>query len=122
MNDRDLETMLGRYRPRGPAPELRHAVLSSGAGRRRVWPWAAAAAALLAVTVELNIATSRLRETMATSLTDRAAVAEPDPAPPAVLQSIDGPDFDRARRRAEWLTALERRDAPRPVEGGPQWP
>ena len=72
MNDRDLETMLGRYRPRGPAPELRHAVLSSGAGRRRVWPWAAAAAALLAVTVELNIATA-VRERTDPDSPERAA-------------------------------------------------
>ena len=47
MQDHDIESALRRYRPVGPPAGL-HARL---AAPRRVWPWAAAAAALLAVTL-----------------------------------------------------------------------
>jgi hypothetical protein len=46
MKDSDIEDLLRRYRPVGPAASLRERVVAAGAPRR-IWPWAGAAAALL---------------------------------------------------------------------------
>jgi hypothetical protein len=58
MHDRDVERLLRRYRPADPAQSLdeRIAGLAGAPTRRepRAWPWAAAAAALLAITVGLH--------------------------------------------------------------------
>jgi hypothetical protein len=60
MNDDQLEDLLRRVRPSGPRADLRARIVSA---RRpeRAWPWAAAAAALLFVTLFLQIAALRLR-------------------------------------------------------------
>ena len=54
MDDRDVEQLLTRYRPAGPSSSLdgRIGHLAAMPPRQspRVWPWAAAAAALLALT------------------------------------------------------------------------
>jgi hypothetical protein len=50
-----IEDALRRYRPSGPPASLRDRVLVPPVGR--TWPWAAAAAALLAVTLGLQAAT-----------------------------------------------------------------
>jgi hypothetical protein len=50
-----IEDTLRRYRPSGPPATLRDRVLAPPVGR--TWPWAAAAAALLAVTLGLQAAT-----------------------------------------------------------------
>jgi len=61
MDERDIEQLLGRYRPADPPASFdeRISELIAAAGRRkpRVWPWAAAAAALLAITVGLHAGT-----------------------------------------------------------------
>jgi len=68
MDDRDIEQMLNRYRPAVPSTELAERIgrLAASAEahldawvpqvRRapRTWPWAVAAAALLAITVGLH--------------------------------------------------------------------
>jgi len=59
-DDHDLETLLRRYQPVGPPPALRTRIVDSAVDRRRAWPWAVAAAALLAATVGLHMGTSRL--------------------------------------------------------------
>src|SRR5262245_14532515 len=56
MDERDTERLLARYRPVGPPRELRAFALSARS-QMRVWPWAAAAAVLLAATVALQTAT-----------------------------------------------------------------
>lgn len=70
MEDRELEDLLRRYRPAGPPPELRARVTLGGDVRmqatasldsRRAWPWAAAAAALLAVTTSLYDSSAHLQ-------------------------------------------------------------
>jgi hypothetical protein len=48
----DLEDLLRRYRPADPPPGLEARIF----GEPRVWPWAAAAAALLALTLGLQVA------------------------------------------------------------------
>lgn len=58
MDERDLEQLLGRYHPADPPASLdeRIAALHAAPALRppRVWPWAAVAAALLAITVGLH--------------------------------------------------------------------
>jgi len=54
--DSDLESRLRRYRPAGPAPDLRERVLTRSPQVRRTWPWAVAAAALLAIAVGFGVA------------------------------------------------------------------
>jgi hypothetical protein len=74
MSERDIEALLRRYRPADPPEELARRVIdgfrvhgeereSRGVrleaeeiDRRRTWPWAVAAAALLALTVGLHAA------------------------------------------------------------------
>lgn len=78
----DIESVLKRYRPAGPDPDLRARVLLTAGPSGRIWPWAAAAAVLLSVTLGCHAATARIHE----------------PAPPA---------NDRAREAAvEELTIL----------------
>lgn len=59
MDDRDIEALLQRYRPAGPPPELglRVATLRRGVPHPdRTWPWAAAAAVLVALTLGVQSA------------------------------------------------------------------
>jgi hypothetical protein len=51
--EHDVETLLRRYRPADPQPELRGRILADHPAAR-AWPWAAATAALLALTVTLR--------------------------------------------------------------------
>jgi hypothetical protein len=53
VDDRQVEDLLKRYRPSGPPDSLRARALTPSR-HARVWPWATAAAALLAITVGLQ--------------------------------------------------------------------
>jgi len=59
VNDQDLEQLLNRYRPAGPADDLLPRIITSPDRQLRksprAWPWAVAAAALLAVTMALHV-------------------------------------------------------------------
>ncbi len=55
MNDQDLQALLRRYQPVGPPPGLRARVFAGRSGPR-AWPWLSAAAALLAATLGLHLA------------------------------------------------------------------
>lgn len=61
MDEQDVEQLLRRYRPADPPASFdeRIAQLIAPPGRRepRVWPWAAAPAALLAITLGLHAGT-----------------------------------------------------------------
>jgi hypothetical protein len=61
------EDLLRKYRPVGPPADLRARILVP---ERAAWPWAVAAAALLALTVGFHLATSAL---------DAPVVASGDP-------------------------------------------
>lgn len=62
MDDRDLEQLLRRYRPADPPSDLRERCLAQAADEPPVrgWPWAAAAAAMLAAATGFATATARL--------------------------------------------------------------
>lgn len=56
MSDSDIEELLRRYRPAGPPKQLRERILAIER-TERIWPWMAAAAALLVSALTLHVAT-----------------------------------------------------------------
>jgi hypothetical protein len=56
MNDIDVEALLKKYEPAPPPSALETRIF--GAPVARTWPWAVAAAALLAVTVGLHVSST----------------------------------------------------------------
>jgi hypothetical protein len=60
MGEDKVRELFGRYQPVGPLPDLRERALRASTHPLRTWPWAAAAAALLAAAIGLQVATSRL--------------------------------------------------------------
>jgi hypothetical protein len=71
----DIEDLLRRYQPSGPRPSLRGRVVHGGADRRKTWPWAAAAAALLVATVALHAARERLSDSWTDDRAQERALA-----------------------------------------------
>ena len=100
MNDPDIEDLLRRYRPVGPPADLRARILSASRAHR-VWPWASAAAALLASALALHLAAGHA-----------TARVDPKPAPEPAVRAIDdltemlGGDT-AARRLAEFIMVEE---------------
>jgi hypothetical protein len=54
MNDPEVEHLLRRYRPAGPPPHLRSLIVAP-LRVQRIWPWATAAAVLLASMMALRV-------------------------------------------------------------------
>lgn len=107
-DDREIETLLRRYQPSGPAPGLRARIVAPAIDAGRTWPWLAAAAALLAATIGLHMSTSRLGRQLAPSgaFNERAAaIAE-------LQQSLGG--GDEARQLAERV--VQQRDLERALD------
>lgn len=91
MNDQDIEALLRRYRPVTQLPEY------PITGSSRTWPWAVAAAALLAITVGLHGAAVPALD--APSSVDEQRVQ-------AIIDDLGGP---QNRRLAEWIARQEAR-------------
>ena len=89
MHEHDVEQLLRRYRPVGPPSELAARIVGDTSSRR-IWPWAAAAAALLALTLGAKAASERLVGTMA---------MPPDPIVTAADDLIDRFGTDETSRR-----------------------
>lgn len=98
MQNEDLEQLLHRYEPAAPPPSLRARVMNVHGGATRAWPWAAAAAALLALTVWLHDATTRVA--------GRYAGASVDAGGEHALASMMG-DTDEARLMARRIAAMD---------------
>lgn len=98
MRDSEIEELLRRYQPVAPSPDLSARIFDERVSR--IWPWAAATAALLAMTVGLHAATNRLvsREVPAAS--------EARPTVDELAAALGG--GEDARRMAE-LILLEQR-------------
>jgi hypothetical protein len=94
MNDHDLEATLRRYRPVGPPADLGAHVLAA----RRTWPWAAAAAALLAVALGARAAVD--------SVVARIP-AVPDPTSQAIAELTERLGGDATARQAVELMLVE---------------
>lgn len=95
MDDPQIESLLRRYQPAGPPPALRVRVLATPTVGR-AWPWAVAAAALLALTFALQISTARLtRATEVTLAVEPAALAVD-----ALAELLDGDVMDRTLAEA----------------------
>jgi hypothetical protein len=102
MQDPEIESLLRRYRPREPSDALFDRITRSPnhptTRSERTWPWAIAAAALLALTVGLHGAAS-LRITPEQPLVDPVRVQ-------AVVDDLGGP---QNRALAEWIVQQEAR-------------
>lgn len=93
MNDQDIESLLRRYRPVAQISRFPHFQSSKS---ERLWPWAVAAAALLAVTVGLHAAVVPAPEP--SSLVDPARVQ-------AISDQLGG--GAESRLVAEWIARRE---------------
>lgn len=109
MDEPRLEQFLRQYRPVGPPADLRTRVLTPPPPGR-VWPWAAAAAALLAVGVALQTVTVR---TLSPYVSAQAPQSQVDVLREALSDHPDAP------RVAEWIVISGewRRAADRGVYG-----
>ena len=63
MKDDELEDLLRRVRPLGPSSRLRTRIVGAEPHAGRTWPWAAAAAAMLTMTVVLHAGATRMART-----------------------------------------------------------
>lgn len=103
MDDRELEALLNKYRPVDPSASLEDRIFQSpdpeaaNARAPRTWPWVAAAAALLAITVSLQ---AGARTTPAVDPTVQAAAQE--------LMEASGGD-QQSRAIAEWTLTVAQR-------------
>jgi hypothetical protein len=111
MDDSELEEVLGRYRPRRPSSGLRQVALAGASRGGRVWPWAVAAAALLAMTIGLSSAADRLRS----MASDRGVTATSE------SKEADGPELGRALEQAALVSAIQERDGPAVPSEEEQW-
>ncbi len=112
MDDRDLEELLRRYKPGGPPPELRARIVSTSLVRR-TWPWAAAAAALLALTIGVHASAGRTQNELFRSLGQPPSTGE-------AFRALREVATDDEIALAELVSRIERAEI-RPVEA-PAWP
>ena len=111
MSGRDLERRLRSYRPAGPPPRLRARVVATATVRPRVWPWVAAAAALLALTVGLHVASTGTAGFETAAAFSDAAVAWPQGDSLEALRTVYGDDLTLVLPQAQRLAAQEDADA-----------
>jgi hypothetical protein len=100
MEDRDLENLLRRYRPAGPSDALFDQITKSPdhENTKSSWPWAVAAAALLAISVGLHAAVA--------SVPDPSAVVDAQRIQ-AISEELGGGPGSEVM--AEWMARREAR-------------
>jgi hypothetical protein len=106
-SDDEIFSELSRYRPVGPPARLRDRVVQVKSPAR-TWPWAVAAAALLALSVALNAGARRIEADTAVLVPARTPPPDPFGELPAGLRAM-------AEREA-FLTRLEQGDSREPVD------
>jgi hypothetical protein len=99
VDDRQVEDLLKRYQPAGPPASLRTRCLAP-LPVSRVWPWATAAAALLAITFALDAAA-------ADATAGAGIVVAPDPAAKAVAELAETLGGDAAARQVAEQIVVE---------------
>jgi hypothetical protein len=101
MNEHEIEQLLRRYRPSGPPPNLRARALAAARDEKRVWPWAAAAAALLAATIGFHMGSHSLQMNMAIA----AGPEEEEVSRQMLIEALGGDEA--ARQRADLMIAAQ---------------
>jgi hypothetical protein len=91
VDDQQVEALLKRNRPAGPPESLRERCLSP-LRQARVWPWVAAAAVLLVITVTIEGAAAR-------AVASADVVVAPDPTAHAIAELAETLGGDAAARR-----------------------
>lgn len=118
MTDPELDALLRRYRPAGPPPELRARVVASEPPAVRAWPWAAAAAILLAAVCAMQLSTREVYRGVRQGL-GAIEVSSLDELP--ALRSAVGDD-ELLRQLLEMVRSREASEtAASPIESGPSW-
>lgn len=118
MTDRELDDLLRRYRPAGPPPELCARIAAGVAPAARTWPWAAAAAALLAAVCALHFWTNNVYGRVRDSVT---------PAPVSILSEFPAlqsavEDDPLLKQRIEAIARQEAVQRPAPlIDPGGSW-
>jgi hypothetical protein len=97
----DIEGLLRRYRAADPPERLRARVVDRAEGAVRLWPWAAAAAALLACLTGFHAGSTSLRANVSTAF----PVAWIDDERERLVEALGG--GAAARARAEYLIATQ---------------
>lgn len=104
----DLERCLRRYAPLAPPAHLRRRLFDHETSPRRAWPWAAAAAAMLAAAVGLSSLTGSVIEPLDVDTDAAQRLIEIE----SLAAMVD--DAQNPRAVAEWM--IELRDAERALE------
>src|SRR5690349_13917537 len=117
MRDHEIDALLQSVRPAGPPPWLRERLVEQGTPARS-WPWVAAAAALLAMTIGLQLLAAGVRVDGSGAAARAVETDEQDTEALSVAFGDDAAALQAALRRRE-LDALRRADPePTPTPGG----
>lgn len=114
MTDDEIEALLASVRPTGPAPELRARILARRRAAAPAWPWLAAAAALLAAAVGMQVLAGAERRSVA-SRVPAAAMEEIDADALGAAFGDDAAALHAAWSRRELEALRQRASAPEVV-------
>lgn len=117
MTDPELEDLLRRYRPVGPSSDLRARILGDTAPVGRTWPWAVAAAMLLAAVCGLRLSTRGIYQDL--RIHEFSAAASIDDLP--ALSSVIEGDVLLKQRLQEQLRHEQAMNRASPGPAGEAW-
>jgi len=118
MTDPEIEELLRRYRPAGPAGDLRARIVAGNQVTGRAWPWAAAAAVLFGAVCATHSWTQSVYEGVRNDVASRPALIMSDM--PALQSAIE--EDPLLRERIETLVRQEASQSPPPLaEPGASW-
>ena len=118
MTDPEIEELLRRYRPPGPAGDLRARIVAGNRVTDRAWPWAAAAAVLLGAICGTQWWTQSVYEDVRRSVASAPASIMSDR--PALQSAME--EDPLLRERLEMLVRQEASQEPPPrADVGASW-